>query len=366
MNRLWVRLSLAFTGVFLAATLLTVITVRLTAQRTQGALEPPPEVAAYFEQVRDQTKAAWPDQTLVLLGVGLVAIVAGVLMSRSLTAPLAELEQGAQAIGRRELSERVTEHGSREMVAVAAAFNDMAARLEQAETQRQALLADVAHELRHPIHVLQGNLQAMLDGVYPRDDAELQRLIDQTGHLAVLVNDLHLLAQAEAQQLPLHKRQVDVADLVKGVAASYQPLALAQGKALRVELLGTMPTAVLDLARIRQALQNLLDNALRHTEQGGHIQVQVAQHGRSVSLTVADDGEGISPELLPLVFDRLYRGDRARRRGDAESAGLGLAITKAIVELHGGSVAASSPGAGGGSTFTLTLPLNSGTESGRA
>ena len=352
------RLSLAFTAVFLLATAVAVATVRLSASAATGTLEPPPEVAAYFEQVRAQTQSALPEQTVVLIGLGLMAIIAGVLMSRGLTAPLAELEQGAQAIGRRQLSERVTVHGSQEMVAVATAFNDMAAQLEQAEAQRQALLSDVAHELRHPIHVLQGNLQAMLDGVYPRDDAELQRLVEQTSHLAVLVNDLHVLAQAEAQRLPLYKRRVEVADLVKEVAAAFQPLADAQEKHLRVELLGTMPTAELDQARIRQALQNLLDNALRHTEAGGQITMKVAQDGRDVLLTVADDGEGIPADLLPLVFERMYRGDRARRRDEnGESAGLGLAITKAIVELHGGTVAVASAGPGTGSVFTLRLPI---------
>jgi signal transduction histidine kinase len=361
LNRLWVRLSLAFTAVFLVAAAIAVLTVHFSTAGAQAALNPPPEVAAYFEQVRAQTRSGLPDQTLVLLGVAAVAIVAGVLMSRGLTAPLAELEQGAQAIGRRQLSERVTVRGSQEMVAVATAFNDMAAQLEQAETQRQALLGDVAHELRHPLHVLQGNLQAMLDGVYPRDDAELERLMDQTAHLAVLVNDLHVLAQAEAQRLPLYKRPVEVADLVKEVAAAYEPLAAAGGKSLRVELLGTMPAVLLDQARIRQALQNLLDNALRHTEAGGLITVRVVQDGRFVTLTVADDGAGIPAELLPLVFERMTRGDPARRRdADSAGAGLGLPITKAIVELHGGSVTVSSAGLGQGSVFGLRLPLGGG------
>lgn len=358
MNRLWVRLSLAFTAVFGIAILIVAAVVRLSAQNVQSMVEnPPPEVAAYFEQVRLQTQSALPNQTAVLAIVIVVAVIAGVLMSRSLTAPLAELEKAAQAIGRQELSERVTVRGSREMVAVATAFNDMAAQLEHAEVQRTSLFADVAHELRHPVHILQGNLQALQDGVYPRDDAEIERLIEQTQHLAILVNDLHVLAQADAQQLPLKMSMVDVAQLVKDVVASYEPLAQAQGKSLRVELLGTMNPARLDQARMRQAIQNLVDNALRHTTAGGQVRVTVARQGAALTLTVADDGEGIAADQLATIFDRMVRGDRARRRDDSDSTGLGLAITRAIVETHGGRVTAVSPGPGRGSTFTVTLPV---------
>lgn len=358
MNRLWVRLSVAFAGLFLLATVLIVLIVRLSTMEAQAALiDPPPEVAAYMDQVAAQTRGMLPNQTVVLVIVVLVAVVAGALMSRELTAPLAELEQAAQAIGRRELGERVSERGSQEMVAVASAFNDMAAQLQQSETQRQVLLGDVAHELRHPVHVLQGNLQAMLDGVYPRDDAELERLVEQTQQLGVLVNDLHVLAQAEARQLPLQMGPVDVAELVKEVAASYEPLLRAQGKALRVELLGTVGTAVLDQARMRQVLQNLMDNAMQHTEAGGHVLVSVAQDNRGLTITVQDDGEGLAADQLPLVFERMYRADKARTREFSDNAGLGLAISRALVEAHGGTISATSAGPGQGSAFRLSVPL---------
>lgn len=358
MNRLWVRLSVAFGGLFLMAAVLIVLIVRVSTTEAQAALiDPPPEVAAYMEQVAAQTRSALPNQTVVLVIVVLMAVLAGALMSRELTAPLAELEQAAQAIGRRELDERVSERGSQEMVALASAFNGMAAQLQQAEAQRQVLLGDVAHELRHPVHVLQGNLQAMLDGVYPRDDAELERLVEQTQQLAVLVNDLHVLAQAEARQLPLQKRPTDVAELVKEVAAGYEPLLRAQGKALRVELLGAVGTAVLDEARMRQVLQNLMDNAMRHTEAGGHVLVSVAQDGVALTLTVQDDGVGLAADQLPFVFERMYRADKARTREFSDNVGLGLAISRALVEAHGGTISAASAGPGLGSTFTLRVPL---------
>jgi signal transduction histidine kinase len=294
--------------------------------------------------------------TPVIIIVGLVAIGAGIWMSRSLTSPLAELEDAAQAIGERDLSRRIPAQGSQELVAVATAFNVMAEQLEQAETLRRHLLADVAHELRHPVHVLQGNLQAILDDVFPLNKEEIARLSDQTRHLTILVNDLHVLAQADAQQLPLKYSMVDIAALVKEAVASFKPLAAAKEVTVQVELLGTMPRAIkLDAARMRQAIHNLLDNGLRHTPSGGAITISVEQVQEGVQLRVKDTGAGIIPEQLPYIFERFYRTDKARDRGRG-GTGLGLAIVKAIIEAHSGTIAVTSPGIGQGSTIVMTLP----------
>lgn len=353
MNQLWVRLSLAFAAVLTLSFLLIVLVFRL--RYPEVAEPPPPEVVAYFEQIEYEQFSGNP--FIVSVIVGGVAIIAGVLVSRTLASPMSNLEEAAVDIGQGDLNTRVEPHGSQEMVAVALAFNDMAAQLEQAESLRQSLLADVAHELRHPLHVLQGNLQAMQDGVYPMNDEEITRLIAQTRHLTVMVNDLHVLAQAEARQLPLQIQEVDIAGLVKEVTAVYQPLAATRDIELHVQLLGTMPPAVeIDRARIRQAVQNLLENALRHTPDGGQIRISVQQQDGRLLIEVSDNGEGIAPDQLPLVFDRLYRGDPSRQR-IGESTGLGLAISKAIVEAHGGTIAAGSPGVDQGSTFAITLPL---------
>lgn len=356
MNRLWVRLSLAFAAVVLIVSLVGGFMATISMQPGFGSdTAVPPEVQAYFEHVREN-RDPWFGLPIVIV-VGIIAAVAGIWMSRRITAPLAELEDAAAAIGQQDLSYRVSIRGSQELVTVATAFNDMATQLEQAETLRSNLLADVAHELRHPIHLLQGSLQAILDDVYPLDKEEITRLKDQTHHLAVLVNDLHILAQAEAKQLPLHKAEIDVAALVKETASDFKPLAVERQVSIRVELLGTMPALYADAARLRQAVHNLLDNALQHTSQGDDIIVTVEQIESAVQIRVQDNGEGIPPEQRPHIFDRYYRGDEARS-WDKGGTGLGLAIVKAIVETHGGTVTAISPGVDQGSTFTISLPYD--------
>ncbi|HFQ93069.1 MAG TPA: HAMP domain-containing protein [Anaerolineae bacterium] len=355
MNRLWLRLSLAFTAVVLIAIFGISSAIRLNnAALTDPNNPPPPEVVEYFEQFR--RNRLLPDLTSTVIIIGAVAIGAGVWMSRSLTAPLSELEEAAQAIAHNDLSHRVRVHGSQEMIAVGTAFNEMAAQLEQEETLRQNLLSDVAHELRHPLHILQGNLQAILDDVYPLNKEEIARLYDQTHHLSVLVEDLRLLAQAEARQLILHKQMTDIATLVKETVISFQPMAADKNITLKTELLGTMPEWPVDRVRFRQALYNLLDNALYHTPESGMVTVQVEQMPDSLQVRVSDTGEGLPPEQLPHVFDRFYRTDAARSR-EKGSAGLGLAIVKAIVEAHGGMVTAVSPGQDQGSTFTISFPV---------
>jgi len=354
-NRLWIRLSLAFAAVVIIAMSALGIAVRLTLEFTNLTGQAVPvEVREFFQLLRQDSPPF--EITPVLIIVGLIAIGAGIWMSHSLTSPLAELEEAAQAIGEQDLSRRVPARGSQELVAVASAFNVMAEQLEQAETLRRNLLSDVAHELRHPVHVLQGNLQAILDDVYPLNKEEIARLSDQTRHLAVLVNDLHVLAQADAHQLPLKYQMADIAVLVKEAMAAFKPLATANDVSVRVELLGTIPEAMkLDAARIRQAIHNLLDNALRHTPDGGAITVSVEQVQDVVEVRVKDTGSGIPPEQLPYIFERFYRTDKARDRGRG-GTGLGLAIVKAIVEAHSGTISINSPGVGQGSTVVISLP----------
>jgi signal transduction histidine kinase len=299
------------------------------------------------------------DFVLVVAAIGsVVGIVFGVLVSRSLTAPLEQLAAAAQAIGARELNRRVAIRGraSQEIVSVANAFNDMAAALEKGETLRRNLVADVAHELRTPLSVLQGNLLAILDGVYPLDTQEIARLYSQTHLLNRLVNDLHELSQAEAKQLRLNVQLVDVAQVLASVVNAFSPTADEAQVHLELHVAPNLPRALLDPMRLTEVLDNLLGNALRHTPPGGTISLCAEVSGEDLVLTVKDTGEGIAAEHLPHVFDRFYRTDRARSRSTG-GTGLGLAIVRAIVEMHGGQITATSDGvAGHGTTFTVRFP----------
>jgi len=293
----------------------------------------------------------------IALAVGLLGLIFGVLVSRSLAAPLNRLAAAARAIGARNLDYRVPVQGSAEVCEVAESFNKMAADLQSAESLRRNLLADVAHELRTPLTVLQGNLQAILDDVYALDKSEVARLHDQTHHLHRLVNDLHELAQAEAQQLPLHKQTVDPGSLTREAVDFFGPVAEEKGVALKLDVSGEAPPMQGDRARLMQVLQNLLNNALRHTQSGGEIVVSVAAQVGGVEIAVRDTGEGIEAEDLPHIFERFYRSGKARDR-DSGGTGLGLAIVRALVQAHGGRIDVVSAGKGTGSRFIVWLPVS--------
>ncbi|MFW5748235.1 MAG: ATP-binding protein [Chloroflexota bacterium] len=292
---------------------------------------------------------------VALIGTA-TGILAGIVISRSMAAPLRELAATAHALGQHEFSSRVTPSGSTEMVQVARAFNDMAAALEQGETLRRNLVADVAHELRTPLSVLQGSLRAMLDDVYAMDKTEVASLYDQTRVLSRLVNDLHELAQAEANQLPLNKQPVDLGQMVSRITGTFAAICEDD----RIDVVTHIPAEPAqvygDAARLSQVLNNLLNNALHHTPADGSITVGVVTGADTVLMTVEDTGRGIPQHHLPHVFERFYRVDRARSRHSG-GAGLGLAIVRAIVEAHDGRVWVESTGIPGqGTRFSVEFP----------
>ena len=292
----------------------------------------------------------------VLLIGAILAIVFGMLVSRWLSAPLTHLVDGTQAIARRDLSFRVTEQGSAEMRDVSNSFNEMAAALEDAETLRRSMLNDIAHELRTPLTILEGNLRAMLDDVYPLEKAEIARLYEQTRHLHRLVDDLRLLAQAEARQLPLQRSPSDLTVLLEEVVELFSPLAGEKNISLNTSLPRSSVFVAVDRMRLAQTLQNVLANALQHTPAGGIITLSLRAEKDMTAITVADNGDGIASENISHVFDRFYRVDKNRTR-DTGGVGLGLAIAQALVEAHDGKIDVASAGVGQGSTFTIRLPL---------
>lgn len=358
LSQLWLQFSLAFASVVIIAAI-AMLGIGFLLRPDPPADRPPPNEE---QQIEFRTRAAeiLTRSLLTIVAISTVlGIAAGVWMSRRMTAPLGELAKGTETIGAGDLTYRVAPQGSAEMVALAQSFNQMAGKLQAGERLRQNLLADVAHELRTPLTVLQGNLRAILDDVYALDKGEVARLYDQTRHLHRLVSDLHELAQAEARQLPLNLQMTDLVWLVEDAVAIFQPIAEAEEVQLQVHLPKHTVMVQIDQARITQVLQNLLVNALRHTPAGGRITVRLLvsqEYADQVTVAIQDTGDGIEAEHLAYLFNRFYRTDGARDR-DAGGAGLGLAIVRALVESHGGTVAAQSGGRGQGSTFSLTLPL---------
>jgi signal transduction histidine kinase len=298
--------------------------------------------------------------TLVTLIVSIISIIAGVLFSRSLTRPLTQLAEAARAIGARNLRQRVEvdRRATLEVTTLANEFNDMATQLEQAEKLRSNLVADVAHELRTPLSVLQGNLRALIDDVYPLTKTEVMHLYDQTRLLARLVNDLHELSQAEAHQLPLHKRNIEVERLIEQQRDIFAPTAEAEGIQLVVDVPPQLPSVHADPTRLTQVISNLVMNAITHTPQNGTVRIRASGSSDLLCIEVSDTGEGIAPDHLPYVFERFYRADASRNRNTG-GAGLGLAIVKALVEAHNGSISVHSAGKGKGTTFSVSLPVSS-------
>jgi len=301
--------------------------------------------------------------TILLSGCGvmlvLLAVIAGAisLAFRRYGTPLAEIMAGADAVADGDLSVHISETGAPEFVRMAQSFNHMTRELQRADQQRRNLTADVAHELRTPLQIIQGNLEGVLDGVYRPDEEHIKATLEETRTLARLVDDLQTLSLAEAGQLPLRKERVDVTELLSDVVTSFSSQAEALGVDIRMETHGD-PAALFitaDPGRLDQVLGNLVHNALQHTSKGGSIILQVEPVQAGVRLQISDTGEGIPAGDLPFIFDRFWRGDRSRGRAGGASSGLGLAICKQLVQAHGGRIDAKSQ-VGKGTTFTIELP----------
>lgn len=300
------------------------------------------------------------NQSLVQTGlaVGLLAVLVGIAFAWRLSAPLKRLEGAAHQVSQGNLEQRVLVEGSDEVANVARAFNEMATNLQCARQVQQHMIADIAHELRTPLSVLQGNLQAILEDVYPLEKAEIATIYDETLVLSRLVNDLRELARAEARQLSLDMQPVDVLQLVGHSTALFVELASETGVQMTASIVGDIPLVLADTNRVQQVLHNLLSNALRHTPSNGTINVRVETVGgdgrEQVRVSVTDSGPGIPAEHLPHVFDRFWRADAARSR-DQGGSGLGLAIARQLVEAQGGQIGVESS-VGKGSCFWFTLP----------
>lgn len=288
------------------------------------------------------------------LAAGLVGIAVVTFLSRRTMAPLRGLEAAAIRLGQGDLTQRVSVGGPEEIGSLSRTFNAMAEDMERQEELRRNLVADVAHELRTPISNIQGYLEAMRDGVLDADDANIESVLGQVSSLTHLVGDLATVAQAEAGALRLEPQFGSIDDVVRDAVEAVRPRAAAKSIALSIAESEPAPAVHRDGGRIGQVLGILLDNATTHTPVGGAIEVSVATTEDAVRVSVTDTGDGIAPDDLAHVFDRLYRADPSRSRATG-GAGLGLTIAKQLVEAHGGTISAHST-LGEGSRFEFELP----------
>jgi len=290
---------------------------------------------------------------------GLLAAALGALLSvwlaRRIALPLGAVARAATGLAGGNLDARAPVlRGDREVADLARTFNHMAASLQALERERQQAVADIAHELRTPIAVMQARLDALEDGVYPLTTEQIELLSGQTQLLTRLVGDLRTLTLADAGRLGLHRQELDLADLSAQVVRDLRDRAASRGLNLALH---TVPAPVQgDPDRLRQMISNLVENALVHARR--EVQLTVTRQGEVARLTVDDDGPGIPPDSRQLIFTRFARLDESRSRHTGGS-GLGLAIVRALAAAHGGQCdVAESPH--GGARFSLTLPAGPG------
>jgi two-component system OmpR family sensor kinase len=308
---------------------------------------------------QDQAFLDQVNRSIIIGGVvaGIVAIAIGLILTSYFTKPIRELKKGARSIANGDLSYKVAVQSKDELGELAKSFNTMAESLNNSEQARQRLFADIAHELRTPLSVIEGTVDAMLDGVFEQNTANLNSIKEETTLLTRLIADLRDLTLAESGQLKLTIEPTDIANLIQRRAGQSEVIAREKNITLATKITDGLPNANVDGGRIDQVVTNLISNAIKNTPPDGDIHVTVTrtEGNESILVSVTDTGEGISDEDLPHIFDRFYRVDEARSR-KVGGAGLGLAIAKQMIKAHGGKIWAKSE-VGKGSTFYFTVSI---------
>jgi len=284
---------------------------------------------------------------------GILSFILGSYMAKRLSGPISRVIKTAEQISEGNYEDRVNEAtGTREIKELTGTINKLAETLNQQEILRKRLTADVAHELRTPIANLQSHLEAMIDGIWKPDAERLKSCHDEAIRLSRIVNDLETLARYDGENIILNQERIDVSNLIKMVALSFEN----EFKCKNINLILDVTEQYLegDKDKLAQVLVNILSNALKYTQEGGRIEITTTGDADEVRISIRDTGIGISQEDLPYIFERFYRADKSRSRTTGGS-GIGLAITKSLVEAHGGTISVDSEPASG-SEFTVVLP----------
>jgi two-component system sensor histidine kinase BaeS len=354
----------------LAALVLVLAVVGVTAWLVAGAVGPyvfhehlanssgrTPEEVTHHAEIAFRTAGALA-LAIGLAAATLAALAVSVFLTRRLGASLSALSAAARQVahGRYEAQVPSPNMGA-EFDELVEAFNQMAARLDASEDLRHRLLSDVAHELRTPVATMNAYLEGLEDGVTELDPETVGLLRAQGTRLIRLAEDLSAVSKAQSGEVGLALAPQDPAELLRLAVLAAKDRAEAGGVELTVQVDSSMPPVLADPDRMAQVLGNLVDNALRHTESGGRVVLAGRRMPDAVTLSVSDTGEGIEPQHLPYVFERFYRADSARDRASGGS-GIGLAVARALVEAHGGTISAESDGRGKGARFVVTLPIS--------
>lgn len=305
------------------------------------------EVQAAFDRSLDEA-------LLIGLAVSLlVAVLIGLFLSGRVLRPLTRIRAGVAKFATGDYGEAIPEPSVVELAELATDLNTLGAALDESETRRARLVSDVVHEMRTPITTINGFVDGMLDGVFQPNEKVLVSIREETRRLERLSSDLSGLSSAEGVGVQLQCAQVDMTEVISGVADRLRTQFDAKGVALVVSA-GPPLTAMADRERMGQVFTNIIGNALMYTPPGGTVQVGWEVAGGSAVVKVVDDGAGIAADDLPHVFERFYRGSQRHQAG---GTGIGLTIARGIVRAHGGEINAGSAGEGRGSTFIVRLPL---------
>ena len=294
---------------------------------------------------------------LASLGAVLASVILGVFIARSLTRPIKEITAATKKVAKGELEQHVPIRSNDELGELVASFNQMSADLTQSRDLRRQMTADIAHELRTPLTVVLGHTEALSEGELPPDAETFEIIYDETKRLNRLVEDLRTLSLSDAGELHLNRSNIFPGNLLERAAAARRPEAMTKEIDLVIESTEGLPAVEVDADRMTQVLVNLLDNALRYTPAGGKIILSAGRIPLGVAISVQDTGPGIPPEDLDHLFERFYRGDKSRQRGEGGS-GLGLAIAKSLVESQEGQIRVESQ-LGEGARFIIELPVPS-------
>lgn len=299
--------------------------------------------------------------TIAAFAAVISAIMVSIFVSRQVATPVQEMMVASRYIAAGHYDERVNVPGNLskddldELSQLALSFNQMAEKLEKVESMRRQLIGDVSHELRTPLTAIKGSMEGLMDGVLPENDETYMGIYREADRLQRLVNDLQELSRVEAGAYELDLHPLDLLVVISAVVKRLELQFKEKGVLLEVDVPDDLPSIQADEDRIGQVLLNLVGNALQFTPSGGSVVVSAAQRNKEIKISVSDTGIGISPEDIENIFTRFYRVDKSRSRAGGGS-GIGLTISKYLVEAHGGRIWVESAGLDRGSTFTFSLP----------